>query len=147
MRENQYNNNLFYVCSLIECIARKSKNTKKIVVDKLGKERLTKMYQNAEVYHCENLEKVAQDFIKDANISMGTYDINTLFSTNPSIYEIGKVYKRLVLELSIDEKEYIDTLIEVINSKISDKIDDYNSSMYYENPDYIYNCYINNEII
>ena len=32
---------------------------------------------------------------------------------------------------------YIETLIEVLSSWIIDKIDNYNSSMYYENPSYI----------
>ena len=40
-----------------------------------------------------------------------------------------------------DEKEYINTLYSVLSSWIIEKIDDYNSSMYYENPDYIYECY------
>ena len=41
-----------------------------------------------------------------------------------------------------DEKiEDIDALIEVYDSFISSKIDDYNSSVYYENPNYIFECY------
>lgn len=38
--------------------------------------------------------------------------------------------------------ELIDALIEVYNSFLSDKIDDYNSSMYYENPSYLLECYL-----
>ena len=42
----------------------------------------------------------------------------------------------------INEKtDVIDALIEVYNSFISPKIDDYNSSVYYENPNYIFECY------
>ena len=37
--------------------------------------------------------------------------------------------------------EIVDALIEVYNSFISSKIDDYNSSVYYENPTYIFECY------
>ena len=44
--------------------------------------------------------------------------------------------------VAADEKtEYVDALIEVYNSFISSKIDDYNSSVYYENPNYIFECY------
>lgn len=39
-------------------------------------------------------------------------------------------------------KNYIKNLIEVMSSWIILKIDNYNSSMYYENPSYIYQCYI-----
>ena len=56
--EPQKNNDLFFVCSLIEYIARKTKNTKKYVVEKLGKETINKIYNLAEVYHSENIEKM-----------------------------------------------------------------------------------------
>ena len=35
------------------------------VVQKLGKENIKKIYEHAEVYHCENIEKVADEFIID----------------------------------------------------------------------------------
>lgn len=41
----------------------------------------------------------------------------------------------------------IDALIKVNNSFISPKIDDYNSSVYYENPSYIYECYKENQML
>jgi hypothetical protein len=46
-----------------------------------------------------------------------------------------------------DEKEYINTLYSVLSSWIIEKIDNYNSSMYYENPDYIYECYKEGKVI
>ena len=55
MRENDNDNNLFFVCSIIEYIARKTKNTKEYIVKKLGKESINKIYALAEVYHCENI--------------------------------------------------------------------------------------------
>ena len=44
MEEDQKDNDLFFVCSLIEHIARKTKNNKKYVVEKLGKENIKKIY-------------------------------------------------------------------------------------------------------
>ena len=46
-----------------------------------------------------------------------------------------------------DENEYINTLLKVLSSWIIEKIDNYNSSMYYENPSYIYECFMQNKII
>ncbi len=46
-----------------------------------------------------------------------------------------------------NEDEYIDTLVKVLSSWIIEKIDNYNSSMYYENPGYIYECYIEEKIL
>ena len=61
MGESQKDNDLFFVCSLIEYISRKTKNTKKYIVEKLGKEAIKKIYDLAEVYHCENMEKVSEE--------------------------------------------------------------------------------------
>ena len=41
----------------------------------------------------------------------------------------------------------IDALFHVYNSFVSAKIDDYNSSMYYENPSYLLECYLENRVI
>ena len=148
MGETQKENDLFFTCSLIENIARKTKNTKKYVIEKLGKENTQKIYDLAEVYHSENIEKVSDEFIQKMEIEMGNYDIvsNCKYRV-PSIWELGRIYQRLIVMVNKNDKEYIDTLIEVLSSWIIQKIDDYNSSMYYENPDYIYECYIQNKII
>ena len=53
-----------------------------------------------------------------------------------------KVYKRLIKQVAEYENiSIIDALIKVYNSFISAKIDDYNSSVYYENPSYIFESY------
>ena len=146
--EPQKENDLFYTCSLIEYIARKTKNTKKVVVEKLGKENIKKIYKLAEVYHCENIEKVSDEFIAKTNIKTGTYDIISRCQYNVHTYwDIGKVYKRLIIMVNKDENKYVDTLIDVLSSWIIEKIDNYNSSMYYENPSYIYECYVSGKII
>lgn len=139
---------LFFTCSLIEYIARKTKNTKKVVVEKLGKERIKKIYDLAEVYHSENIEKVSDEFISEAKIENGNYDIivNCKYRI-PTYFEIGKVYRSLILNINNREDEYIDTLITVLSSWIIEKIDNYNSSMYYENPSYIYACYMEGKVL
>lgn len=142
MAETVEENNLFFACSLIEYIARKTKNTKELVVEKLGKENIRKIYELAEVYHCENIEKVSDEFIEEAKINMGDYDIISKCEYDvPTYWDIGKVYKRLIIMVNNDEKQYVNTLIEVLSSWIIEVIDNYNSSMYYENPSYIYACY------
>ena len=141
-------NNLFFVCSLIEYIARKTKNTKKLVVEKLGKENINKIYKLAEVYHCENIDKVSDEFIEKTNIEIGEYDIISKCKYDvPTYWDIGKVYKRLIIMVNNRENEYIDTLIKVLSSWIVEKIDNYNSSMYYESPDYIYACYKEGKVL
>ena len=67
------NNNLFYTCSLIELIGRITKNTRKDVVEYLGDD-LRRIYSHADVFHCEPIEKVADDFIGRNAIKEGDYD-------------------------------------------------------------------------
>lgn len=148
MGEPQNENDLFFVCSFIEYISRKTKNKKSYVVKKIGKETLQKIYNLAEVYHSENIEKVSDEIIEKAKIEQGNYDIITTCQYNiPTHWDIGKVYKRLILMVNNNEKEYINTLYEVLSSWIIEKIDNYNSSMYYENPDYIYECYKQGKVL
>ena len=148
MEEDQKENDLFYTCSLIEYIARKTKNEKKVIVQKLGKEKIEKIYNLAEVYHSEDIEQVSDEFIESCDISCGDYDIikNCEYDI-PSHFDIGKVYNRLILMISDNEEEYIDNLIKVLKSWIIKNIDNYNSSMYYENPGYIYQCFIEGKIL
>ena len=86
---------------------------------------------------------VSDSFIEDADIVSGKFDnIADCGYIVPSYWDIGKVYRRLIKMVAEDEKiKIIDALIEVYNSFISPKIDDYNSSVYYENPNYILECY------
>ena len=140
--EPQKDNDLFFTCSLIEYIARKTKNTTQEIVRKLGEENINKIYELAEVYHCENIEKVSDEFIEKAEIEIGKYDkIAECKYRIPTYWEIGKVYKRLIMMVDNNKTNYVKTLIEVLSSWIIEKIDNYNSSMYYESPDYIYECY------
>ena len=66
-------NNLFYVCSLIEYIARKTRNNRWDIVNSLGRD-LQRIYDYADVFHCEPIEKVADDFIQKDEITSGNYD-------------------------------------------------------------------------
>ena len=148
-REPKKDNDLFYTCSLIDYIARKTKNVRSYVVNKLGKERLEKIYDLADVYHCDNIERVCDDFVEEAGIEQGTFDnVGECDYSNPTYWDIGKVYKRLIKRVAENEKiDIISALEKVYNSFISPKIDDYNSSVYYENPEYIFECYREKKMI
>ena len=114
MGEPQNENDLFFVCSFIEYIARKTNNKKSYIVKKIGKELLQKIYHLAEVYHSENIEKVSDEIIEQSKIERGNYDIISNCKYNiPTYWDIGKVYKRLILMVNNDENEYINTLYSV----------------------------------
>lgn len=148
-RESQKDNDLFYTCSLIDYIARKTKNKRVAVVDALGKERIAKIYDLADIYHSDNIERVSDDFIEEAKISVGNFDnVGECQYAVPSHWDIGKVYKRLIKQVAEYENiSTVDALVKVYNSFLAPKIDDYNSSVYYENPSYLFESYRENKML
>ena len=138
---SQQHNDLFFLCGLIEYIARKTKNERGIIVRALGAETLRKIYNLADVYHCENIDKLTSEFVTQCNIQMGTYDnLKDLDDFNiPTHWDIGKVYERLIHTLAEEcgTNDYIPLLMEVYTSWLPKKIDDYRSSIYYENNSYL----------
>lgn len=149
-RESKESNDLFFVCSLVEYIARQTKNHRSVVVNAIGKERLQHIYNLADIYHSENIDKVSDELISYGDIQTGHFDnVSTAKYTLPTIWDIGKVYKRLIIDIAENRNNYryIDILIEVYNSWISRKIEDFNSSMYYENPAYIFQSYLAGDVL
>lgn len=148
-REKKEYNDLFFVCSLIEYIGRITKNHRNVVVNAIGKNKLQHLYELADIYHSENIDKITDDLITTFHIEEGRFDnVEEGKYSIPSHWDIGKVYKRLIVDICNEQdKEPIDTLIEVYNSWLSRKIEDLNSSLYYENPDYLYQSYIRGEAL
>lgn len=144
-REDPKENDLFFTCSLIEYIARKTKNKRSDIVNLLGKDRISKIYDLADIYHSDNIERVSDDFIEAARISTGNFDnVAVAKYAVPSHWDIGKVYKRLILGISQKSHiDIIDALFSAYNSFVSEKIDDYNSSFYYDAPQNILNAFLN----
>lgn len=147
-REKKKYNDIFFVCSLIEYIGRRTKNHRNVIVNALGKDKLQHLYKLADVYHSENMEKVSDELIRDHQIQEGVFDnVAEGKYLIPSYWDIGKVYKRLIIDICEKQnKKPIETLIEVYNSWLSRKIEDFNSSLYYENPDYLYESYIKGDV-
>jgi len=134
------NNALFFTCSLIEFIARKTKNSRCDVVIFLGKD-LKQIYSYADVFHCEPMEKVANDFIERNNILQGNYDvISNCKYTVPDYWDIGEVFERLI-EDNYEEREVLLGVKEVYASWIAEKIVDFNSDLYYQSREYLSACY------
>jgi hypothetical protein len=146
-REDENTNNLFFLCSLIEYIGRKTKNHRNVVVNAIGKDDLQHIFDLADIYHSENMDKLAFEFAEKHHIKNGVFDNvgNSKYSI-PTHWDIGKVYKRLIIAISKKEnKSIINTLSEVYNSWLSRKIEDFNSSVYYESPEYLFHSYLAGE--
>ncbi len=143
-REKKEYNDLFFVCSLVEYIARKTKNKRRDVVAALGKDTLQHLYDLADVYHSENIDKLADGCIEKCRIALGNFDnVAQAQYRIPTHWDMGKVYHRLIIRICTEQNlDPIAALLTAYNSPIADKIDDYNSSMYYENTDYLYASFL-----
>ena len=71
---NKERNDYFYVCALIEYIARETKNHRKNIVEKIGEKGIRKLLYDAEVNHCLSFEQVSDEVIEYYKIRQGNYD-------------------------------------------------------------------------
>lgn len=129
--------NIYYVCTMIEFVARVTNNHRKDVVAKLSKDDMEHQLKAAEVNHCLSFEQVADEWIEQYKIPNGNFDtISNCEYSVPSVTAIGRVYQQLVVTTAAKNKE-AQAIIDVFSSFISDEISNFNSSVYYSNPDYL----------
>lgn len=133
-------NDLYFICYMIERIARHLKQPNRYVVNAMGKRALAEKLSLASVLHCENPLDVERQFIEDFRLLPGTHDVTTvdpsLVDKIPTALQMGKVYSRLILDTLQKEEDYADGIIRVYNDEICSIIDNYNGSAYYE-PSYV----------
>ena len=122
------------------------KNNNSLFYEYLG-EDLERIYNYEDVFHCEPIEKVANDFIMRNNIPTGEFDNLSKCKYNiPDYWEIGEVFERLI-EDNYDEKDVFRGIKEVFSSWLAEKILNFNSDLYYQSRQYLAECYKAGEII
>ena len=133
-------NDLYFICYMIERVARKLHQRNKYVVNSVEPAEWRRLISLANVLHCENPLKVEQEWIDEYELKAGTFDITDfdkeLVDEIPRETQIGKVYTRLILSTLGENEDYIDGMIRVYNNEICETIDNYNASAYYE-PSYV----------
>ena len=140
------NDALFYTCSLVEFISRQTRNNRKDVIDYLG-EDLERIYEYQDVFHCEPIAKVADDFITRNSIPTGEFDnISACKYDVPGYWEIGEVFERLIEDNYAEEDVFVG-IREVYSSWLAERILNFNSDLYYQSREYIAECYKAGEII
>ena len=96
-RESKESNDIFYVCSFIEYLARVTKNKRKDTVNILGEQNIKKLYDFADVYHCQSMEETTEEFLEKCNIVQGDFDnISACRYSVPDYWDIGRVYNNLI---------------------------------------------------
>ena len=132
-------NDLYFVCYMIERVARSIKQRNRYVVERIGSMGLARQLSIADTNHCLNPEQVVSDWREEYHLENGTTDVTHVDShyadTVPSATQMGKVYARLIETVS-QGQNLVQSLQEVYASPICDIIDNYNTGAYYE-PSYI----------
>ena len=138
---------IYYVCSLIEFIARKTKNHRQDVIRHFSKADVERQLRLAEVNHCLSFEQVADELIEDYGVSDGDFDtVKECRYDVPSFLSIGMLYQELVLS-TMKNEDAAQGIIDVFSSFISDEISDFNSNVYYTNPDYLRCSYLEGKML
>ena len=131
---------LYFLCYMIERVARKLHQRNSYVVNSISKDEWMHLISVASVLHCENPLKIEAEWIEEYELESGEFDItkvNPRWVDNiPTETQMGKVYKRLIVDTLTSEENYVDGLIRVYNNEICETIDNYNCSAYYE-PSYV----------
>lgn len=133
-------NDVYYTCYMLEYIARKRKLQNFEVLSYIPKEALYRLISCAEVYHCENPEKISDEWIEKFTIPTGDFHYDNvkpeLNVHIPSETRIGKVFAKLIWAITKDtpDDDLLGTFYNVYNSFLAKKINDYNCSAFYEPP-------------
>lgn len=132
-------NDLYFVCYMIERVARKIHQRNKYVVEHLGTDGLLHELSIAETSHCLNPEQVEAEWIDNYKLETGSFDVTQIsprFTDKvPSPTQMGKVYARLIQSLLTDDN-LPEEMMRVYNSPVCEVIDNYNTGAYYE-PSYV----------
>lgn len=128
---------IYYVCTMIEFVARVTNNRRKDVIKRLSKKTIEHQLKVAEVNHCLSYEQVSDEWIEQYGITSGNYNTaKECKYTVPSVNAIGRVYQQLVVATA-EVNEEAQAIIDVFSSFISDEISNFNSNVYYSSPDYL----------
>ena len=135
------NNDIFYVCSLIEYTARKTKNKRGIIVEKLSINGIKKQLHDAGVNHCLSFEQVSDEIIETYGIPQGDFDTITNCKYKvPTYLDIGKLYA-ILAEACMQNNDAAVAIFNIFSSFISEKISNFSSDLYYQNPSYLIESY------
>lgn len=117
------------------------------MLDYLGEKDVARIYKYADVFHCEPIEKAADDFIQRNRIPAGTFDnISSCRYDVPDYWDIGEVFERLIKDVC-EENDVITGIFEVHHSWMAKRILNFNSDLYYQSREYIAVCYKEGKIL
>lgn len=134
---------LFFVCSLFENIGRMQKLRRGDVARYFGIDGIKHVYEYADVLHCEAIDDVSVEFIERKNITPGNWDNIAICEYEvPTAWTMGDVYTRLITLVHNDSgKPLAEDIFDVFTSWFMDELCQLNTDLFYQIPEYQYECY------
>lgn len=133
-------NDVYFVCYMIERVARRLHQRNAYVVNEIGEKGLEHLLSVANVLHCKNPLDVEDEWIEEYRLEEGTTDVTRvdreLVSQIPTPLQMGKVYERLIYDTMQPKESEAEAIVRVYNNELCNVIDNYNGSAYYE-PSYV----------
>ena len=81
-------NDLYFLCYMIERVARKLHQKNKYVVNSIAKDEWVRLISLANVLHCENPLKIEDEWIEEYKLEKGNFDI-----TDVDLELVESIYK------------------------------------------------------
>ena len=146
-QESLTENDLYFLCYMIERVARKLQQPNRYVVEALGYDELYRQLSLASVLHSANPAQVEYDWIEENHLKQGDYRVcdvrSDLNVTIPTPTQMGKVYKRLILNTLQPGEDWVKGLIRVYCNPLCKILDNYNCSAFYEPSPVIAQAFLN----
>lgn len=133
---------IFFTATLIEIVARETKNTRRYVAEKLRINGIDQIYRRANVSHCLSMEQNCDELIQNFEIETGSFAPEDAVKQAPSPFAIGQNYAWMVQDLQPDHSKYPETLYDILVSEISDRMTRYNNAFFYSTVEYLVGEYL-----
>lgn len=140
-----HQNDLFYLCSLLESLSRTTGLSKSEVIDHLGDQAVLHLYKVANVNHCLPLAQVTEEVIEYHHLPIQE-DKVIKQKMKVSVWDAGHIYQRLILDVSTKDN-WFEKMKEIYHSWICAYLDDYDNVIYWQSRSYIRECYLVGKIL
>ena len=145
MRNKAYDN-MFYLCFIVERMFRATKIPHRSLINKIGIERLRHYYNFAEVFHCENPDKVVGDLAVDIGLDRPPlYHELENESSKPPYSKMAKSAARVINAVS--KEDYVQGVYDYYNSFLPPLLNIYKNNLYWSSKEYLVACYLEGEIL
>ena len=105
--EDIVEDDLFYICFMLEKVARFVKKPTSYIVKQIGEKNLYHLLSCAQALHCDNPEKVAREWVNDYAIQEG----NFIFDEKYDAIDTGKRDSKNILEQLKNDEDYVQGIL------------------------------------